>query len=252
MQRGTPRESDTASRREVACLLNPCNVVAQLVTSQPVTVHLTLTCFSYTDVLGQVGSLENSSHHPLCTAHFYTFCVVSHSCIVPGLVLFWGSGKLKIDLVGNNTYLRESNRTCQQVGCARNKLQFHRVLLNLRLFLRMQVFAWMEDPLLISGTWSMKCYILLLLNPEHWGNLCRDTQSENRSDARTKKHSNPLEDLRWTTVDSLQTQNSRFYALPLFIFFFFKKNENIEDNEAVNILIIEGRSPTMRHVEPQS
>ena len=29
VQRGTPRESDTASRREEACLLNPCNVVAQ-------------------------------------------------------------------------------------------------------------------------------------------------------------------------------------------------------------------------------
>ena len=52
VQRGTPRESDTASRREEACLLNPCSVVAQLVTSQPVTVDLTLTCFSHTDVLG--------------------------------------------------------------------------------------------------------------------------------------------------------------------------------------------------------
>ena len=52
VQRGTSRESDTATRREEACLLNPCNVVAQLVTSQPVTVDLTLTCFSCTDVLG--------------------------------------------------------------------------------------------------------------------------------------------------------------------------------------------------------
>ena len=52
MQRGTPRESDTASRREEARLLNPCNVVALLVTSQLVTVDLTRTCFSYTDVLG--------------------------------------------------------------------------------------------------------------------------------------------------------------------------------------------------------
>ena len=33
MQRGTLRESDTASRREEACLLNPFNVVAQLVTT---------------------------------------------------------------------------------------------------------------------------------------------------------------------------------------------------------------------------
>ena len=43
VQRGTPRESDTASRREDACLLNPCDVVAQLVTSQPVTADIPLT-----------------------------------------------------------------------------------------------------------------------------------------------------------------------------------------------------------------
>ena len=98
MQRGTPRESDTALRREKACLLNPCNVVAQLVTSQPATVDLTLTCFSYTDVLGPsrivrkqlASSTVHSAHlHVLrgfpflhgiqCTAHIYTFCVVSHS-----------------------------------------------------------------------------------------------------------------------------------------------------------------------------
>ena len=29
VQRGTPRESDTASRPEEVCMLNPCNVVAQ-------------------------------------------------------------------------------------------------------------------------------------------------------------------------------------------------------------------------------
>ena len=45
MQRGAPRESDTASRREEACLLNPCNVVVQLVTSQPITVDTTMTFF---------------------------------------------------------------------------------------------------------------------------------------------------------------------------------------------------------------
>ena len=43
VQRGTPRESDTASRREEACLLNPCDVVAQLVTSQPDAADTTMT-----------------------------------------------------------------------------------------------------------------------------------------------------------------------------------------------------------------
>ena len=72
VQRGTPRESDTASRREQACLLNPCNVVAQLVTSQPATVDLTLTCFSHTDVLGPSQivrkQLASSTVH---TAHLH-------------------------------------------------------------------------------------------------------------------------------------------------------------------------------------
>ena len=52
VKRRAPRETDTASRREEACLLNPCNVVAQLVTSQPVTVDTTVTFFSHSDVLG--------------------------------------------------------------------------------------------------------------------------------------------------------------------------------------------------------
>ena len=52
VQRGTPRESDTASRREEACLLNPCYGVAQLVTLQLVTVDTAVTFFSHSDVLG--------------------------------------------------------------------------------------------------------------------------------------------------------------------------------------------------------
>ena len=52
VQRGTPLESDTASRREEACLLNTCYVVAQMVTSQRDTADTTVTFFSYTDVLG--------------------------------------------------------------------------------------------------------------------------------------------------------------------------------------------------------
>ena len=47
-----PRETDTASRREEACLLKPCDDVAQLDTSQPVTVDMTIKFFSYSDGLG--------------------------------------------------------------------------------------------------------------------------------------------------------------------------------------------------------
>ena len=72
------------------CLLNPCNVVAQLVSSQPVTVDLTLTCFSYTDVLGPSRiSRKQLAHSALRTLH--PFCVVSHSCMVtePVILELW-------------------------------------------------------------------------------------------------------------------------------------------------------------------
>ena len=46
-------------------------LVAQLVTSQLVTVDTTVIFFSHSGTSwAQVGSRENSSHHPLCTAHF--------------------------------------------------------------------------------------------------------------------------------------------------------------------------------------
>ena len=41
----------------------------------------------------------------------------------------------------------------QSVGCVRNKLQFHTVLLKLKSFLLMQVYAWTEFPRLICGIW---------------------------------------------------------------------------------------------------
>ena len=42
-------------------MLNPCDVVAQLVTSQPVSVHLALTCFSYTARLGPKSGIEKTA-----------------------------------------------------------------------------------------------------------------------------------------------------------------------------------------------
>ena len=44
-------------------------------------------------------------------------------------------------------------RLCQEVGCARNRLQFPTVLQKLKSFLSMQVCAWMEFPLSLSGIW---------------------------------------------------------------------------------------------------
>ena len=44
-------------------------------------------------------------------------------------------------------------RLCQQVGCVRNKLQFHIVLQKLKSFLLMQVYAWTVFPLSLFGIW---------------------------------------------------------------------------------------------------
>ena len=74
-------QNRTVHQRRI-CLLNPCNVVAQLVSSQPVTVDTTVTFFSHSDVLGSSRITRKNSHHPLCTAHLSTFCVVSHSYMV--------------------------------------------------------------------------------------------------------------------------------------------------------------------------
>ena len=87
MQRGTPRESDTASRHKEACLLNPCNVVAQYITA----------CYSRHDSdihiihrrLELKSDRRENYSHPLCTVHLHPFCVVSHSCTyVAGTLLY--------------------------------------------------------------------------------------------------------------------------------------------------------------------
>ena len=64
------------------CVLDPRNVVARLVTSQPVTIYTTVTFFSHSDALApsRIKKKKKRSHHPLRTAHLNTFCVVSHSC----------------------------------------------------------------------------------------------------------------------------------------------------------------------------
>ena len=75
VQRGTPRESDTASRLEEACLLNSCYVVAQFHTS----LH-TQTSWAKSD------QRENNSH-PWAQRFLHPFCVVFHTCIFSDSVL---------------------------------------------------------------------------------------------------------------------------------------------------------------------
>ena len=131
-------------------------------------------------------------------------------------------------------------RSVPFVGCAESKLQSHTVLLNLKFFLLMQVFAWMVSRLLISGIWLLKYYILHQINI-----VFRETCVEihNLENVPTQERRNTP--TRWKIlagqmlITSPQTQNV-LALVSCFIFF--------EDNEAVVKMIIKGRSPTMRHV----
>ena len=71
-------------------------------------------------------------------------------------------------------------------------------------------------------------------------NLLRDKHCEKHSNARTKKQSNTSVDLGWTHVDYV-TSNAKLSRFGALLYFF-------EDNEAVIKMMINGRSPTMRHV----
>ena len=94
------------------------------------------------------------------------------------------------------------------------------------------------SPLLIFGIWSEVLHSSLN-QPTGRLNLCRNEPSEKRSNAKAKKHFNPLEDPGLTNLDSFTSNGklSRFDASALYF----------EDHGAVIKMIIKGRSPTMRH-----
>ena len=54
---------------------------------------------------------------------------------------------------GEHCAFWEATRLCQQVVCARSKLQFHTVLQKLKSFLLVQVYAWTVFPLSLFGIW---------------------------------------------------------------------------------------------------
>ena len=79
------------------CLLNPCNVVAQLVTSQPVTVDTTATFFSHSDVSGPSRitrkSLASFNVHSALEHVLCSFPLLHGSGAgYPGLVVLSGDG----------------------------------------------------------------------------------------------------------------------------------------------------------------
>ena len=134
-------------------------------------------------------------------------------------------------------------RSFPQVGCPRNKLKFHTVLLNRKLFLWMQTFAWTVFPLLISGIEWLKYLHCSSNQPKAPGNLLGGKHWEKRSNERTKKQSNTSEDFGWTT--DYDTSNAKPYRFDAFFF---------EANVAVIKMIIKGSSfdDETRIQKPQS
>ena len=102
----------------------------------------------------------------------------------------------------------------------------------------MQVHAWMEYPLSISGIWLVKHYILQRINFLSRETFATMSNQENlptreRRNTPTRMFSN-----RSMSIMLLQTHNFLTSA-PCFTF---------SENEAVIKMIMKGRCPTMRHV----
>ena len=78
----------------------------------------------------------------------------------------------------------EADHLFLSVGCARHRPQSHTVPQNLRLFLWMQVYAWMGSQLSIFGIWLSKCLSLprtiKRIPKEEYRETCRVTLPSNK------------------------------------------------------------------------
>ena len=136
----------------------------------------------------------------------------------------------------------EAKRSCQQVGCARNRLQFHTVPQKLKLFLSMHVCAWMGFPLSIFGTWCLKYFTLHQTKTnktkdvrEPQRNLSANIQPNMRKQIPTKHTNLDMANIDHVPSNGIQSGSNAMLCV-------------FEDNKAVIKMIIKGRSPTMRHV----
>ena len=123
----------------------------------------------------------------------------------------------------------EVSRLCQEVGCARNRLQFHTVPQKLKSFLSMQVYARTVFPFSLSRIWWLKYFIRYLTEK-------MDPREEpNMHNYIPIKHTNVIP----TNVDHIPSNATHSGSSTVLYVY--------EDNEAAIKMIIEGRSPTMRH-----
>ena len=138
----------------------------------------------------------------------------------------------------------EVTRSCPEVGCARNRLQFHTVQRNLKII---SLDAGLRtDGIPVLDLWDLSIEVFHS-TPNQFnntkdqvrGNSSRNTASNKHSQNQTK-FPTQHDDFDVSNVDHFPSnaKSSRFGGM-LYIF---------EDEEAVIKMNIKGRSPTMRHV----
>ena len=135
----------------------------------------------------------------------------------------------------------EAEHLSPSVGCARNKHQYPTVLQNLKSFRWMLDCEWMDYLLSTSGTWLV---LRSTNNTARQGRLAEGTCGTGDHSTKKTKTKTPTEKGKQdvdqlSNVDYVPTNTHSFQGKSqLYIF---------QDDEAVIVMIIQGRSPTMRY-----
>ena len=139
-------------------------------------------------------------------------------------------------------HFRKSNILCHSVGCARNRHQFHSEVEVISLDAGLR-----KDGIPALDLWDLVMEVFrsspnqLKENPnvEYKGNILRNTPSNKHTQNQTNV---PIQQdtLELSNVDNVSSNAKSSLFGAMFCIF--------EDNEAVIRMIMEGRSPTMRHV----
>ena len=162
--------------------------------------------------------------------------------IVSGLWFCRRSWRLKINIRETVVHIRKSHVCSNELG---SNFLSHTVQRKLKLFLLMQVYAWMENQLLIF--WDLFIEVFhsspnqsKKTKDQVRGESSRNTTS-NKSTPKTKPRFQFITTI-WNWVMLMMCRRTRSLLNSVRCSTFF------EDNEAVIKMIIKGRSPIMRHV----
>ena len=145
------------------------------------------------------------------------------------------SWRFKIHFWRNIYAFSEVVHLFQEVGCVRNKLQYHTVLQNPKSSLWTLDWDWTGFPLSVYGIWL---FFVLGNTTQNHERTEQPAVGSNTSHAPSQQSRGILNVL--TNVDRVPSNDQLSHQEALLHVF--------EDNEAVIKMIIKGRSPTMRHV----